>query len=79
MARVTVEDCLDYTPNRFALARLASIRSYDLVHGARPLVVCDNKEVVTSLREVAARKIDFDRELLMKPRPAELEDEGKHL
>ncbi len=77
MARVTVEDCLDYAPNRFALARLASIRSYDLVHGARPLVVCNNKEVVTSLREVAARKIDFDRQLLMKPRAAVLENEAE--
>ena len=70
MARVTVEDCLDHAPSRFALAVLAGRRAYDLVHGARPLVRSKNKEVVVALREVAARKIDFNREgvdALIKP------------
>ena len=63
MARVTIEDCLDHSPSRFALAMLAGRRAYDLVHGARPLVRSDNKEVVVALREVAAAKLDFDKEL----------------
>ncbi|MBR59141.1 MAG: DNA-directed RNA polymerase subunit omega [Myxococcales bacterium] len=63
MARVTIEDCLDHSPSRFALAMLAGRRAYDLVHGSRPLVRSDNKEVVVALREVAAAKLDFDKEL----------------
>ena len=57
MARITIEDCLDHTPNRFALVCVAWQRAYDLVKGAPREVVCDNKEAVTSLREVAAGKI----------------------
>jgi DNA-directed RNA polymerase subunit omega len=54
MARVTVEDCLEKIPNRFMLATAAVRRAKQLLRGARPLVETDNKEVVTSLREVAA-------------------------
>ncbi len=68
MARITIEDCLQRTPNRFALAVLASRRAYDISHGASPLVVSQNKEVVQALREVAAGKIDFDVQPEMKPR-----------
>ena len=57
MARITIEDCLNHTPNRFALVNVAWQRAYDLVKGAPPEVVCDNKEAVTSLREIAAGKI----------------------
>jgi DNA-directed RNA polymerase subunit omega len=54
MARITVEDCLDKIPNRFELVLLASKRAKQLLKGARPLVETDNKDIVTSLREVAA-------------------------
>jgi DNA-directed RNA polymerase subunit omega len=57
MARITVEDCLDQVPNRFELVLLAARRAKQLLKGARPLVESDNKEVVTSLREVAAAKV----------------------
>ena len=57
MARITVEDRLDHTPNRFALVCVAWQRAYDLVKGAPPEIACDNKEAVTSLREVAAGKV----------------------
>jgi DNA-directed RNA polymerase subunit omega len=53
MARITVEDCLDQIPNRFLLAATSVKRAKMLLRGARPLVDSDNKEVVTSLREIA--------------------------
>ena len=54
MARVSAEDCLARLPNRFALCMLAAKRARELAAGRRPLVVCDNKFAVTSLREIAA-------------------------
>ncbi|OFV88067.1 MAG: DNA-directed RNA polymerase subunit omega [Acidobacteria bacterium RBG_16_68_9] len=60
MARITVEDCLDQVPNRFELVLLASRRAKQLLKGARPLVESDNKEVVTSLREVAAGQVTLE-------------------
>jgi DNA-directed RNA polymerase subunit omega len=57
MARITVEDCLENIPNRFELVLGAARRAKQLLKGARPLVESDNKEVVTALREIAARKV----------------------
>ncbi len=58
MARVTVEDCLEKVENRFALVVLAAKRTKELKRGA-PLTVRDrdNREVVMSLREIAAGKV----------------------
>ncbi len=58
MARVTVEDCLEKVENRFALVVLAAKRTKELKRGA-PLMVVDrdNREVVMSLREIAAGKV----------------------
>jgi DNA-directed RNA polymerase subunit omega len=56
MARITIEDCLENVPNRFALVLLASDRAKDLIKKtAEPLIedYRDNKEVVTALREIA--------------------------
>jgi len=53
MARVTVEDCIERVPNRFELVHVAARRTKQLKRGGKPLVVCENKEVVTSLREIA--------------------------
>jgi DNA-directed RNA polymerase subunit omega len=61
MARVTVEDCLEHEDNRFALVILASQRTRQLMKGAGPLVVSKNKPAVTALREIAARKVYFER------------------
>lgn len=61
MARVTVEDCLEREENRFALVVLASTRTRQLMKGAEPLVRSKNKPAVTSLREIAAGQVHFDR------------------
>jgi len=53
MARVTVEDCIERVPNRFELVHVASKRTKQLKRGGRALVECENKEIVTSLREIA--------------------------
>jgi DNA-directed RNA polymerase subunit omega len=57
MARITVEDCLEKVPNRFQLVLVAVKRAKMLLRGARPLVESDNKEIVTSLREIAANEV----------------------
>lgn len=59
MARVTVEDCLEKVPNRFALTILAAERARQVSKGAPPLVRCDNKSAVTALREIADSKVKF--------------------
>jgi DNA-directed RNA polymerase subunit omega len=59
MARVTVEDCLELVPNRFALVILAAERARQLSRGASALVDCDNKPAVTALREIAEGMVKF--------------------
>ena len=59
MARVTVEDCLELVPNRFALVVLAAERARQIARGAAPLVDCDNKPAVTALREIAEGDVKF--------------------
>lgn len=63
MARVTVEDCLEKVNNRFALTILAAERARALAKGYTPLVECDNKPAVTSLREIAAGKVNFNEDV----------------
>lgn len=63
MARVTVEDCLDKVHNRFALVILGAGRARQIADGARPMVACDNKAPVTSLREIAAGKVRFNEDV----------------
>jgi len=62
MARVTVEDCLEKVDNRFLLVMLAAKRVKQHYKGAKPLIEnrADNKNVVISLREIAAGKIGFE-------------------
>ena len=59
MARVTVEDCLEKVPNRFALVVLAAERARQIARGGTALVDCDNKPAVTALREIAAGMVKF--------------------
>src|SRR5438132_760787 len=80
MARVTVEDCLDKIPNRFALVVLAAERARQLSRGAMPGVDCDNKSAVTALREIAAGLVRFREdvrdtvtEFIVERREAELD------
>jgi DNA-directed RNA polymerase subunit omega len=60
LARVTVEDCLEKVPNRFALVILGAERARQLAGRAIPLVKCDNKPGVTALREIAQGSVCFN-------------------
>lgn len=62
MARVTVEDCLEHVDNRFLLVMLASKRVKQHYKGAKPLIdnKAENKNVVLSLREIAAGKVKYE-------------------
>ena len=57
MARVTIEDCLLYIPNRFKIVELAAKRARELASGARTTVggdtAIDHKVTVLALREIA--------------------------
>jgi len=54
MARVTVEDCLEFVDTNYELVLKASKRARDIAEGAQPLVEEDNdKPVVIALREIA--------------------------
>ena len=58
MARITVEDCLEYVDNRFDLVLLAARRARQIAQGADPLVPAENdKPTVIALREIAANLI----------------------
>lgn len=61
MARVTVEDCLRRVNNRFALVHLATQRVRQFRQGIKPQLESKNKEIVVSLREVAADVVSFDQ------------------
>ncbi len=70
MARITIEDCAKNIPNRFHLVQMAAIRTKQLKKGARALVHAeDNKEVVVSLREIAAGYIKPDYPAEEEPAP----------
>jgi len=57
MARITVEDCLEKVNNRFALIHMAAKRVRQLRKGAEPTLTSKNKDVVVSLREIAAGNV----------------------
>lgn len=62
MARITVEDCLKQigNENRFVLIHLAVARVKQHRKGQDLLVKGKNKEVVMTLREIAAGEVSFD-------------------
>jgi DNA-directed RNA polymerase subunit omega len=62
MARITVEDCLATVgnDNRFALIHLAVERIRQHREGEPFLVEGKNKEIVMTLREIAAGKVTFE-------------------
>ena len=74
MARITVEDCLDYVDNRFELVMVGSKRARQIaVDGRPPLVDGENdKPTVIALREIeqglisseVLQEIDRDYEIL---------------
>lgn len=77
MARVTIEDCLEQVENRFALVLLGARRARQLLKGSTPLVEnAKNKQPVIALREIAADRVRFDRDLreIMSSSPLELKE-----
>ena len=61
MARITVEDCMDKVENRFELVHLTARRAKQLIKGERSLVKSTNREIVTSLREIADDHVYFEK------------------
>ncbi len=61
MARITVEDCLKEVgdENRFNLIHLAVKRIKQHRQGEPFLIEAKNKEVVSTLREIAAGEVTF--------------------
>ncbi len=57
MARVTIEDCLQNVENRFQLVHLAAKRVRQVREGGDFLIKSKNKDVVTVLREIAAKRV----------------------
>ena len=57
MARITVDDCLRYIPNRFEMTLAATFRARQLANGAQPMMeAARDKPTVIALRELAASK-----------------------
>ena len=81
MARITVEDCLQKVNNRFALIHMAAKRVRQLRKGAEPMVVSKNRDVVVSLREIAAGNVvkgeAISQQNLLKDNEDELLEEAK--
>jgi DNA-directed RNA polymerase subunit omega len=64
MARVTVEDCMDKVPNRFALVLIVAKRENHLLKGSVCTVATkNNKYIVNSLREVAIGNVGFESKI----------------
>ncbi len=68
MARITVDDCLKYIPNRFEMSLAATYRSRQITNGAQPMLEPNrDKPTVIALRELAAGK--YGAEILNKRQP----------
>jgi DNA-directed RNA polymerase subunit omega len=59
MARITVEDCLNNVNNRFTLIHMVAKRVRQLRKGAEPTINSKNRDIVMSLREIAAGNIEI--------------------
>ena len=58
MARISIEDCVEKIPNRFALVIVAANRTRQLMAESPPLVSTkNNKHAVVALREISHGKI----------------------
>ena len=63
MARITIEDCLKRTRNRFLLVHMAAKRVRQIREGSEYLVSSPkNEDIVVALREVAAGKVTVKQE-----------------
>jgi DNA-directed RNA polymerase subunit omega len=63
MARVTVEDCLDRIPSRFALVIVAAKRTRQNLKGSAPKVKSKNRAAVTALREIAGGGVYVEQDI----------------
>ena len=76
MARVTVEDCLEFVDNRFKLVLLASKRARQLAMGTEPLVEWENdKPTVVALREIEQELVNEEMMQAALAEPVEEEAE----
>jgi len=65
MARITVDDCIKFIPNRFDMSLAATYRARQLANGAQPMIdATRDKPTVIALREMAAGK--YGTEILNK-------------
>ena len=66
MARVTIEDCLLYIPNRFKIVEIAAQRAREIANGAMTTVdghsAAAHKATVLALKEIATGKVDQGQE-----------------
>lgn len=61
MARITVEECLSYIPNRFDLTLAAAYRARQIANGASHLVADSrDKPTVVALREISKGKVGIE-------------------
>lgn len=61
MARITIDDCLQYIPNRFELTLAAAYRARQLANGASYLVEeSRDKPTVIALREISEGKVGLE-------------------
>jgi len=61
MARITVEDALNYIPNRFDLTLAATYPAREIANGATPQVEANkDKPTVIALREMALGLIGIE-------------------
>ena len=61
MARITIDDCLAYIPNRFDLTLAATYRARQLANGASYLVdEGKDKPAVIALREISEGKVGME-------------------
>ncbi len=62
MARVTIEDCVRYYPNRFEMVLLASKRARQLLNGMPPLIENEegHKDAVQALKEMGEGHISWE-------------------
>lgn len=61
MARITVEECLNYIPNRFDLTLAAAYRARQIANGASSLISdTRDKPTVIALREISKGKVGME-------------------
>ena len=75
MARVTVEDCLEFVANRFELVMVASKRARHIATGGKEPMVREesDKATVIALREIAEGLVNLNTLSLEEEAEAELE------